>query len=209
MYYIDFKKLKIHSVDLQNFSQCTINLCGDPDIAATVPYKTREAAINRKMVEVLDSYRRRPSASQQMAAKKGKRTPLLPPDAPVAITVWVPPTAEAGESHDDDDNNNNNNNLFEFRVSSILAAFARWNLSVPNETDRGDGREKHLDCPREFVPYLFLARNYSKRFTNKRLKIDAFTINIKERGVTAECRGYELLDSQRLAKEGVTTINAR
>jgi len=109
---------------------------------------------------------------------------------PAAISILVPQTNDA--------------NRFEFMVNSILGSFANWNL-LPESRNR----EKHLDCPKEFIHYLFLARNYSKKFTNRRLKINAFILNIKEMSMTADGLGYERLDNEQLKKNGATTINAR
>nr|DAF79943.1 MAG TPA: hypothetical protein [Caudoviricetes sp.] len=109
---------------------------------------------------------------------------------PVAISMLVPQTG--------------NDDRFEFMVNSILGSFANWNLLPESRS-----REKHLDCPKEFIHYLFLARNYSKKFTNRQLKINAFTLNIKERSMTDGALEYERLDNEQLKKNGATTINAR
>ena len=171
MYYIDFDKLKIHSIDPQNFDNCVINLCG---VSTDAPYKAVEKQINTEVAAALDKYR---------ASKKDA-------DRPTAISILVPQT--------------NDSNRFEFMVNSILGSFANWNL-LPESRDR----EKHLDCPKEFIHYLFLARNYSKKFTNRQLKINAFTLNIKERSRTDGALEYERLDNEQLKKNGATTINAR
>ena len=171
MYYIDFDKLKIHSIDPQNFNNCVINLCG---VSTDAPYKAVEKQINAEVAAALDKYR---------ADKKDS-------DRPTAISILVPQTNDA--------------NRFEFMVNSILGSFANWNL-LPESRDR----EKHLDCPKEFIHYLFLARSYSKKFTNRQLKINAFTLNIKERSMTDGALEYERLDNEQLKKNGATTINAR
>ena len=171
MYYIDFDKLKIHSIDPQNFDNCVINLCG---VSTDAPYKAVEKQISTELAAALDQYR---------AGKKDA-------DRPAAISILVPQTNDA--------------NRFEFMVNSILGSFTNWNLLPENRN-----REKHLDCPKEFVNYLFLARNYSKKFTNRQLKINAFTLNIKERSMTAGALEYERLDNEQLKKNGATTINAR
>ena len=171
MYYIDFDKLKIHSIDPQNFNNCVINLCG---VSTDAPYKAVEKQINEEVAAALDKYR---------ADKKDS-------DRPTAISILVPQTNDA--------------NRFEFMVNSILGSFANWNL-LPESRDR----EKHLDCPKEFIHYLFLARNYSKKLTNRQLKINAFTLNIKERSMTDGALEYERLDNEQLKKNGATTINAR
>ena len=171
MYYIDFDKLKIHSIDQQNFNNCVINLCG---VSTDAPYKAVEKQINSEVAAALDKYR---------ASKKDA-------NRPTAISILVPQTNDA--------------NRFEFMVNSILGSFANWNL-LPESRDR----EKHLDCPKEFIHYLFLARNYSKKFTNRQLKINAFTLNIKERSMTDGALEYERLDNEQLKKNGATTINAR
>ena len=171
MYYIDFDKLKIHSIDPQNFNNCVINLCG---VSTDATYKAVEKQINAEVAAALDKYR---------AGKKDA-------DRPTAISILVPQTNDA--------------NRFEFMVNSILGSFANWNL-LPESRDR----EKHLDCPKEFINYLFLARNYSKKFTNRQLKINAFTLNIKERSRTDGALEYERLGNEQLKKNGATTINAR
>lgn len=171
MYYIDFDKLKIHSIDPQNFDNCVINLCG---VSTDAPYKEVEKQISTEVAAALDKYR-----------KDKKDT-----DRPTAISILVPATG--------------NNDRFEFMVNSILGSFANWNLLTESRD-----REKHLDCPKEFVHYLFLARNYSKKFTNRQLKINAFTLNIKERSMTEGALEYERLDNEQLKKNGATTINAR
>ena len=171
MYYIDFDKLKIHSIDPQNFNNCVINLCG---VSTDATYKEVEKQINTEVAAALDKYR---------TSKKDA-------DRPTAISILVPQTNDA--------------NRFEFMVNSILGSFANWNL-LPEGRDR----EKHLDCPKEFIHYLFLARNYSKKFTNRQLKINAFTLNIKERSRTDGALEYERLDNEQLKKNGATTINAR
>lgn len=171
MYYIDFDKLKIHSIDPQNFNNCVINLRGIPTDAS---YKAVEKQISAEITAALDKYR---------TSKKDESWPT-------AISILVPPTGD--------------NDRFEFMVNSILGSFANWNL-LPEDRSR----EKHLDCPKEFIPYLFLARNYSKKFTNRQLKINAFTLNIKERSMTADGLGYERLANEQLEKNGATTINAR
>ena len=171
MYYIDFDKLKIHSIDPQNFNNCVINLC---DVSTNAPYKAVEKQISTEVAAALDKYR---------ASKKNA-------DRPAAISILVPQTNDA--------------NRFEFMVNSIIGAFANWNL-LPESRNR----EKHLDCPKEFIHYLFLARNYSKKFTNRQLKINAFTLNIKERSMTDGALEYERLDNEQLKKNGATTINAR
>ena len=171
MYYIDFDKLKIHSIDPQNFNNCVINLCG---VSTDATYKAVEKQINAEVAAALDKYRE---------SKKDA-------DRPTAISILVPQTNDA--------------NRFEFMVNSILGSFANWNL-LPESRDR----EKHLDCPKEFINYLFLARNYSKKFTNRQLKINAFTLNIKERSRTNGPLEYERLDNEQLKKNGATTINAR
>ena len=171
MYYIDFDKLKIHSIDPQNFNNCVINLCG---VSTDASYKAVEKQINTEVAAALDKYR---------ASKKDA-------ERPTAISILVPQTNDA--------------NRFEFMVNSILGSFANWNL-LPESRDR----EKHLDCPKEFINYLFLARNYSKKFTNRQLKINAFTISIKERSMTDGALEYERLDNEQLKKNGATTINAR
>ena len=171
MYYIDFDKLKIHSIDPQNFNNCVINLCG---VSIDAPYKAVEKQINTEVAAALDKYR---------ASKKDA-------DRPVAINILVPSTG--------------NDDRFEFMVNSILGSFANWNL-LPESRNR----EKHLDCPKEFIHYLFLARNYSKKFTNRQLKINAFTLNIKERSMADGALEYERLDNEQLKKNGATTINAR
>lgn len=171
MYYIDFDKLKIHSIDPQNFNNCVINLCG---VSTDAPYKAVEKQINAEVAAALDKYR---------ASKKDA-------DRPAAINILVPQINDA--------------NRFEFMVNSILGSFANWNL-LPESRNR----EKHLDCPKEFISYLFLARNYSKKFTNRQLKINAFTLNIKERSMADGALEYERLDNEQLKKNGATTINAR
>lgn len=171
MYYIDFDKLKIHSIDPQNFDNCVINLCC---VSTDAPYKAVEKQISVEVAAALDKYR---------ASKKYI-------DRPAAISILVPQTNDA--------------NRFEFMVNSILGSFANWNLLPESRS-----REKHLDCPKEFIHYLFLARNYSKKFTNRQLKINAFTLNIKERSMTDGTLEYERLDNEQLKKNGATTINAR
>ena len=171
MYYIDFDKLKIHSIDPQNFNNCVINLCG---VSTDASYKAVEKQINAEVAAALDKYR---------ASKKDA-------NRPTAISILVPQTNDA--------------NRFEFMVNSILGSFANWNL-LPESRDR----EKHLDCPKEFINYLFLARNYSKKFTNRQLKINAFTLSIKERSKTDGTLEYKRLDNEQLKKNGATTINAR
>ena len=171
MYYIDFDKLKIHSIDPQNFNNCVINLCG---VSTDATYKAVEKQINAEVAAALDKY---------MASKKDA-------DRPTAISILVPQTNDA--------------NRFEFMVNSILGSFANWNL-LPESRDR----EKHLDGPKEFINYLFLARNYSQKLTNRQLKINAFTLNIKERSRTNGPLEYERLDNEQLKKNGATTINAR
>ena len=74
------------------------------------------------------------------AALDKYRTSKKDADKPAAISILVPQTG--------------NDDMFEFMVNSILGSFANWNL-LPESRDR----EKHLDCPKEFIHYLFLARN--------------------------------------------------
>ena len=54
MYYIDFDKLKIHSIDPQNFDNCVINLCG---VSTDSPYKEVEKQISAEVAAALDQYR--------------------------------------------------------------------------------------------------------------------------------------------------------
>lgn len=88
---------------------------------------------------------------------------------------------------------------FEDRVNIILSSFALYNC-----TDESSSREHYYDCPREFIPYLNISRTYSKRLTNKVLKISSFNLNIKGGEFY-----YSLIDEDELEMKGLTKVNAR
>lgn len=116
---------------------------------------------------------------QDLDVYKGKKSPL-------SLNFDV------GKCADEDE--------FEDRVNIILSSFALYNCC----TDENSSREHYYDCPREFIPYLNISRTYSKRFTNKVLKISSFNLNIKGGEFY-----YSLINEDELEMKGLTKVNAR
>lgn len=94
---------------------------------------------------------------------------------------------------------------FESVVSVILNCFVEFNTIT---TACKKNREYHLDCPRDFIPYLNLSRHMSKQLTNYELKFPKFYLSI-QLPYEKDCYNFELLNNQKLQSERIETLNAR